>query len=189
MTSRVYGPRRDTERGFHERMEPGTRPSKSPKSPKTPNPSPLRRQRALALIIIGAALLAATVVFAVLGITAHGSSDTTVHQSSISQILALADQHKLKSATLAGNTVTVTATDGQQYVATKEDGQQLTNYLLAHGVKDVSVAKPADGTPSWVSIAMDVALFGFLAVLVVIMLRRSNSGGGPSQAAPFGRSR
>src|SRR5690348_1697840 len=131
-------------------MEPGTPPSKSPKSPKspkTPNPSPLRRQRALALIIIGAALLAATVVFAVLGLTAHGSSDSTVHQSSISQILSLAGQHKLKSATLTGNTVTVTATDGQQYVATKEDGQQLTDYLLAHGVKDVSVEKPADGTP------------------------------------------
>jgi cell division protease FtsH len=170
-------------------MEPGTRPSKPPKTPKTPNPSPLRRQRALALIIIGAALLAATAVFAVLGLAAHGSSDTTVHQSSISQILALADQHKLKSATLAGNTVTVTTNDGQQYVATKEDGQQLTGYLRAHGVQDVSVAKAADGTPGWASIAMDIALFGFLAALVLIMLRRSNSGGGTSQAVPFGRSR
>ncbi|MGZ3666783.1 MAG: cell division protein FtsH, partial [Ktedonobacterales bacterium] len=89
----------------------------------------MRRRRAIALALIGSALLVATIVLAIFTMSAHGQSTPDVHQTDISQVLSLADQHKLRSAVIAGNLVTVTATDGQQYSATKEDGQPLTQYL------------------------------------------------------------
>jgi cell division protease FtsH len=166
-------------------MDSGPRPPHPPKNGKQP---PLRRQRAMALMIVGSSLLAAVVVFAIIGFTARPQTGPVIHQTSIGQVLALTDQHAVRSATIDGNTITVTTTSGQQYAATKEDGQQLTTYLRAHGVTNVWVASPPDGMPNWVQALMEVLLFALLGLLIFAMLRR-NSGGGTGQAVPFGRSR
>ena len=165
-------------------MQPGARP---PTSPKTPKPPSFRRRRAIALIIAGSALLAATLVLAIFSLNGHDSGPL-IHQTSISQVLTLADQHKVKSAVLEGSQVTVTTTTGQQYSATREDGQQLTQYLRERGVSNITVTAPSQGLPAWVQVLLEIALFGFLGFLVLTMMRR-NSGGGAGQAVPFGRSK
>ena len=165
-------------------MQPGPRP---PTSPKTPKPPSLRKRRAIALIIAGSALLAATLVLAIFSLNGHDSGPQ-IHQTSISQVLTLADQHKVKSAVLEGSQVTVTTTTGQQYSATREDGQQLTQYLRERGVSNITVTAPSQGLPAWVQVLLEIALFGFLGFLVLTMMRRS-SGGGAGQAVPFGRSK
>jgi cell division protease FtsH len=166
-------------------MDSGPRPPQPPKNGKLP---PLRRQRAMALMIVGSSLLAAVVIFAVIGFTARPQTGPVIHRTDIGQVLTLIDQHSVRSATIDGNTVTITTTSGQQYAATKEDGQQLTLYLYAHGVTKVANVPPVDGMPSWVQAVMEVLLFVLLGLLVLAMLRR-NSGGGTGQAVPFGRSR
>ncbi|HEX6799595.1 MAG TPA: ATP-dependent zinc metalloprotease FtsH [Ktedonobacterales bacterium] len=165
-------------------MQPGPRPPTSPKTPKLPS---LRRRRAIALIIAGSALLAATIVLAIFSLNGRDTGPQ-IHQTSISQVLTLADQHKLKSAVLEGSQVTVTTVAGQQYSATREDGQQLTQYLRERGVSNITVTAPSQGLPAWVQVLLELALFGFLGFLVLTMMRR-NSGGGAGQAVPFGRSK
>ena len=97
----------------------------------------------MALMIVGSSLLAAVVVFAIIGITARPQAGgPVIHQTSIGQVLTLVDEHAVRSATIDGNTVTVKTTSGQQYAATKEDGQQLTSYLRAHGVANVAIVPP-----------------------------------------------
>ncbi|HEX8037381.1 MAG TPA: hypothetical protein VF510_26230, partial [Ktedonobacterales bacterium] len=79
-------------------MEPGTQPPKKSKTPKFPNPSSLRQRRAIALALVGSALLVATIVLAIFTISTRGQSTPDIRQSDISQVLSLADQHKLRSA-------------------------------------------------------------------------------------------
>ena len=166
-------------------MEPGTRQTKTPKSPKQ---SPFKQRRTIALALFGATLLAATIVLAIITLNGRGQSNPTVHQTDISQVLAYADHHQLRSAVIAGNVVTVTTTNGQQYSATKEDGQPLTQYLRDRNVS-VNISQPSDGQPAWGQIIMDVALFAFLGFMLVFMLRRSGGGNGSGHAMPFGRTR
>src|SRR5690349_1717193 len=105
-------------------MQPGAQPPKTPKTPKSPKQASLRQRRAIALAVVGSALLVATIVLAILTISTRGQSTAAdMYQTDISQVLSLADQHKLRSAVIASNLITVTTTDGQHYSATKEDGQ------------------------------------------------------------------
>src|SRR5437879_7654124 len=166
-------------------MEPGTQPPKKSKTPKLPNQSSLRQRRVIALALVGSALLVATIVLAIFTMSTRGQSTPDVHQTDISQVLSFADQHKLRSAVIAGNLVTVTTTDGQHYSATKEDGQPLTQYLRDRNVS-VSITQPIETQPAWGPILMDVALFAFLGVIVVVMLRRSGGANGSGQTMPFG---
>jgi len=164
-------------------MESGTPPpNKAPQSPKPPT----RQQRARALIVLGAALLVATVIFTVIGITGRNQGGPAVHDTSISSVLQMADKHQIASATIEGNLVTVVAKDGKHYDATKEDGQPLTQYLRDRGVQ-VTVQQP-EGSPAWVQGLLDVALLAGLGLLIFVVVRRSNSGAA-GQATPFGRSR
>jgi cell division protease FtsH len=127
-------------------------------------------------------------VLAIFTVSTRSQSTPDIHQTDISQVLSLADQHKLRSAVIAGNLVTVTTTDGQHYSATKEDGQPLTQYLRDRNVS-VNISQPIDSQPAWGQILMDVALFAFLGVIVVVMMRRSGGANGSGQTMPFGRSR
>jgi cell division protease FtsH len=138
-----------------------------------------------ALLLLGALVVALAAIFAVFALAGRPSGPV-VHQASISQVLGMADQHQLKSATLDGNTVTVTAKDGKEYSATKEDGQGLTQYLRDRGVQ-VSIQQADQGAPAWLQGSMSVALLVGLVLLVVMMARRS--GGASGQTMPFGRSR
>jgi cell division protease FtsH len=156
--------------------------SKAPKSPKLPPTSPRMR----ALLLLGALVLTSAIIFVALALAGR-TSGPVIHQTSISQVLGMADQHRLKSATLDGNTITVMAKDGKEYSATKEDGQSLTQYLRDRGVQ-VSVDQLDQGAPGWLQGATTVALLVGLGLLVLMMVRRSG-GGASGQTMPFGRSR
>src|SRR4051794_1543623 len=71
----------------------------------------------IALVLIGIALLAA-VGLHIVNISFGGVS---VQERPISDILNMADAHKLASVTLNGNEVTATTKTGQKYHAIKED--------------------------------------------------------------------
>jgi cell division protease FtsH len=147
----------------------------------------MTRRRVLILSIIGAALLASMMIVAAVTLNSH-SSGPQVQQTSISQVLALADQHKVKAAVIDGSQVTVTTVTGQEYSATREQGSQLTQYLRDRGVTNVTVTTPSQGMPAWAQVLLELLLFGFLGLLVFTMMRR-NSGGSAGQAVPFGRSK
>jgi cell division protease FtsH len=141
----------------------------------------------VAALIAVACVLGALVLVAGISLSLRAQDAPAVHETSISQVLTLADHHQLKSATIAGDDVTVVTVSNAQYHATKEDGQPLTQYLRDRGV-DVSVTQVNGGTPGWVQIFTDVVLFGGLLVLLVLLMRRSNNAGS-GQAVPFGRSK
>ncbi|MGH2503790.1 MAG: ATP-dependent metallopeptidase FtsH/Yme1/Tma family protein [Ktedonobacterales bacterium] len=163
-------------------MHPVPPPSPTPKSPKRP----ASKQRRSLLIVLAVALILGAIIAVIgMGVSSRSSSKPPQH-TSISYVLSLADQHQLKSATLRGNTVDVVTIAGKEYVATKEAGQSLTDYLRARGAT-VNVAAAA-GTPGWLQALMELAVFGFLGFLVFMLMRRSSSGGS-GQAVPFGRSR
>jgi hypothetical protein len=128
----------------------------------------------IAALIAVACVLGALVLVAGISLSLRAQDAPAVHEASISQVLTLADHHQLKSATIAGDDVTVVTTSNVQYHATKEAGQPLTQYLRDDGV-DVSVTQTSGGTPGWVQILTDVVLFGGLLVLLVLLMRRSNS--------------
>jgi cell division protease FtsH len=160
---------------------------RSPKAPKPPRFGFLSQRPQLLAIVVVTCVLGALLLVAGISLNQRAPDAHPVHATNISQVLQLADAHQLRSATIAGNDVTVTAADGQRYSASKETGQPLTQYLRDRGVA-VSVQTPSDGAPSWVQILMDVALFGFLGFLFFVLLRRSG-GTGSGQAVSFGRTR
>ncbi|HBE29709.1 MAG TPA: hypothetical protein DDW25_12575, partial [Ktedonobacter sp.] len=59
--------------------------------------------------------------------------DRTVDKP-ITDVLNMADQHKIKTALISGNVILATGTNGQKYQAYKEDGQTVTDSLRHDGV-------------------------------------------------------
>ncbi|MGO8948725.1 MAG: ATP-dependent zinc metalloprotease FtsH [Ktedonobacterales bacterium] len=160
---------------------------------KSPKSSPSHKQQAsswhnlriMVPVLVATMLLVGLVLFVV---STHQQSNPVVHETSISQVLSLADQHKLRSASIDDDTVTVTTSNGQRYSATKEDGQILTQYFRDRGV-DVSVVPADSAAPIWLSVVAEVAVFGLIISLAVVVMRRSTGAGGAGHAVPFGRSR
>ncbi len=166
---------------------------RSPKSPKSPKRTGLvrvvdamRHRRALTAVLILGVMLA--VVFVAAGVTfsLRGAAGPVIHQTSISQVLTLADHHALRSVTLKGDQVTATTRTGAMYQATKESGQPLTDYFKSRGA-NVSVASADDAVGRWIQMGIEVGVVLLIVVLFVAAARRSSPGNG--QAVPFGRSR
>ncbi|HLZ23748.1 MAG TPA: ATP-dependent zinc metalloprotease FtsH [Ktedonobacterales bacterium] len=162
-------------------MDPAPGPSKTPKFPR-------HSRRTLMLLLTIAMVISVLAVAGDIFISTRNSSGPVIHQTSISTLLTLADRHEAHSAVIAGNTITVTAANGQVYTATKEDGQALTQYLRDRGV-NVTVQAPDSGMPGWAQVLLNLGIFAFLAVLLFVIIRRSSASGGSSQAVPFGRSK
>ncbi|MGH2516069.1 MAG: hypothetical protein ACRDHP_10485 [Ktedonobacterales bacterium] len=133
-------------------MDPAPGPTKTPKTPNTSKTSKTpkfpRHRRSLLLLLGVAVVISATAIGAGILISAQSGGAPVIHQTSISNVLTLADHHQVRSAVIEGNTVTVTAANGQEYAATKEDGQALTQYLRDRGAS-VSVQTPDSGPPGW----------------------------------------
>ena len=164
-------------------MESGNKPPKSPQSPQRQVPF-LRNPRVILLALVTFAM---AVGLAMVVIYTHQPTGPVIHQTSISQVLSLADQHKLRSASINSDSVTVVTDNGVRYAAIKEDGQTLTSYFRARGIQ-VSVVAPDASPPVWASAVAEGMLFMLLIALAIVIMRRSN-GGGTGQAMPFGRSR
>src|SRR5260221_261677 len=164
-----------------------------PQSPKTPHSSIWQRLRELlrnrrlvvaTLIVVGALVFG----FAITAISSHVAERTgaPTHNVAISQVLSLADQHQLRAVTLQGNLVQATASNGQVYIATKEDGQSLTNYFRDRGAS-VSVDEQGGSTSQTLQMIIEIGMVLLVVGFLVVMMRRGNASSG--QAVPFGRSR
>src|SRR5215469_1355563 len=88
----LYLSRRLVERGFALHMESGNKSPKSSVPPKRQVPS-WRNIRVIVLLLVALVVLGGLVEFA---ISTHHQSGPVVHETSISQVLSLADQHKLR---------------------------------------------------------------------------------------------
>jgi cell division protease FtsH len=169
-------------------MDRSPQSPKSPKSPKKPRFAALLQRRRLltlglaSIAVLGVAFVAASVTYGV-----RPGADDKTRNVKISQVLTLADQHRLKSVVLNGDSVAATAQDGHIYVATKETGQPLTTYFRDRGAA-VSVEPQSDGGSHWLQVGIEFgAVILILGFLVFAMRRNTTSGSG--QAVPFGRSR
>ncbi len=99
-----------------------------PKGPQkaTNTPSRFGRHRTLFVCVaLGIALLVFVVVYLV---TVTPGQKRTIDKP-ISDVLNMADQHRLKSALITGDEIFATGTSGQQYHAYKEEGQPVTDIL------------------------------------------------------------
>ena len=82
------------------------------------------------LVLLGALLLTLTILRFV-DVTA-GRNNTV--DKPISDVLNMADQHKLKSVSIVGDEVYAISISGQKYTASKEDGQPVTDIFRHDGV-------------------------------------------------------
>ncbi|GAC1377844.1 MAG: ATP-dependent zinc metalloprotease FtsH [Ktedonobacteraceae bacterium] len=160
-------------------------PQHNNQDPKGPQKVTNKRSRLIrfsvsaALILLGMALLVLVVVRI---INVNVGHDNTVDKP-ISDVLNMADQHKLKSASITGNEIFATGTSGQQYHAFKEEGQTVTDILRRD---NVAVTIDNGQTNQWAQGLADLVLIGLIVGSVVFFIRRGNMG---SQAAPFSRSK
>jgi cell division protease FtsH len=127
------------------------------------------------------ALIAASVVSRV-----NAKPGPVQRDVSISQVLNMAAQHHIVAVTLAGDQVSATGTDHIVYLTTKEPGQSLTSYFVAHGAS-VSVQPASTGLSQWLPIALEAGLVALVIIVMFTAMRRASPGNG--QAVPFGRSR
>jgi cell division protease FtsH len=112
--------------------------------------------------------------------------DNTVDRP-ITDVLNMADQHKLQSVVISGNDIVATDLNGQKYHAFKEDGLVVTDILRHDGVT-VSVGNGQ--TMQWQQTLVDVLLIVLMVGGVILLARRVGGMGGlGGQALPFGRSK
>jgi cell division protease FtsH len=153
-------------------------PSSTPKATRKRNVL-VRVILPIALIIVGVSLIA-TLGFHLINIS-FGS--VSVQEKPISDILNMADTHKLASVTLSGNDVNATGKTGQQYHAVKEDGQSVTEIFRHDGV---AVNVDSGQRQQWVQGGIDIFIILLVAGAMYFFIRRSGMGG---QSLPFARSK
>jgi cell division protease FtsH len=156
-----------------------------PDSPRSPQKTTKRRT---SLIRYGVPILVILLIVAIFVLVkTHAMSlnfgISNPQEMPISDVLNLADHHQLKSVTISDDDIFATGTKGQQYHATKEDGQTVTEIFRHDGVTvDVD-----DGQRTqWEQVVIDVLLVGLIVGALLFFLRRGGAGG---QAATFTRSR
>jgi cell division protease FtsH len=97
-----------------------------------------------------------------------------VQEKPISDLLALADQHKLASVIVTRDDLNAVSTDGQHYHALKEDGQVVTDLLRQDGVM---VQVTNDSGAAWEQTGFDLLFLGAAAGLLLFIVFRSGLGG------------
>ncbi len=133
----------------------------------------------VALAALGVALL----TFAAVRLVNISVGASVAQEKPISSVLNMADQHKLKSVTLNGNDVLATGVNEQQYHATKEDGQAVTEIFRHDGVV-VNIDNTQQG--QWSQGVLDLLLILLVVGGMYFLIRRGGIG---SHAMPFSRSK
>ena len=160
-------------------------PQQDNQEPKSPQKAPRKRSRLVRysvsalLVLLGVVLLG----FVVLRFVNATTGRNNVVDKPISDVLNMADQHKLKSALIQGNDIFATSTTGQKYHAYKEDGQPVTDTLRHDGV---TVTIDNGQSIQWAQGVVDILLIALIVGSVYFFLRRSGIGG---QVTPFARSK
>src|SRR6266567_1123105 len=160
-------------------------PQEDNQKPKSPEKATRKRSRLVrysvsAFVVLLGALLLGFVALRVVNATIARDS---VVDKPISDVLNMADQHKLKTALIQGNEVFATSSTGQKYHAYKEDGQTVTDTLRHDGV---AVTIDNGQSTQWGQGVVDILLIALIVGSVYCCLRRSGIGG---QVTPFARSK
>src|SRR5438105_5795965 len=160
-------------------------PQENNQEPKSPEKATRKRSRLVrysvsAFVVLLGALLLGFVALRVVNATIARDS---VVDKPISDVLNMADQHKLKTALIQGNEVFATSSTGQKYHAYKEDGQTVTDTLRHDGV---AVTIDNGQNTQWGQGVVDILLIALIVGSVYFFLRRSGIGG---QVTPFARSK
>src|SRR2546423_958356 len=153
--------------------------------PKRPEKATRKRSRLVrysvsAFVVLLGALLLGFVALRVVNATIARDS---VVDKPISDVLNMADQHKLKTALIQGNEVFATSSTGQKYHAYKEDGQTVTDTLRHDGV---AVTIDNGQSTQWGQGVVDILLIALIVGSVYFFFRRGGVGG---QVPPFARSK
>src|SRR2546423_6932997 len=160
-------------------------PQQDNQEPKSPQKAPRKRSRLVRysvsalLVLMGVALLG----FVVLRFVNATTGRNSVVDKPISDVLNMADQHKLKTALIQGNEVFATSSTGQKYHAYKEDGQTVTDTLRHDGV---AVTIDSGQNTQWGQGVVDILLIALIVGSVYFFFRRGGMGG---QVTPFARSK
>ena len=160
-------------------------PQENNQEPKSPEKATRKRSRLVrysvsAFVVLLGALLLGFVALRVVNATIARDS---VVDKPISDVLNMADQHKLKTALIQGNEVFATSSTGQKYHAYKEDGQTVTDTLRHDGV---AVTIDNGQSTQWGQGVVDILLIALIVGSVYFFFRRGGMGG---QVTPFARSK
>jgi len=160
-------------------------PQEDNQEPKSPEKATRKRSRLVrysvsAFVVLLGALLLGFVALRVVNATIARDS---VVDKPISDVLNMADQHKLKTALIQGNEVFATSSTGQKYHAYKEDGQTVTDTLRHDGV---AVSIDSGQNTQWGQGVVDILLIALIVGSVYFFFRRGGVGG---QVTPFARSK
>src|SRR2546421_2337787 len=160
-------------------------PQENNQEPKSPEKATRKRSRLVrysvsAFVVLLGALLLGFVALRVVNATIARDS---VVDKPISDVLNMADQHKLKTALIQGNEVFATSSTGQKYHAYKEDGQTVTDTLRHDGV---AVTIDNGQNTQWGQGVVDILLIALIVGSVYFFFRRGGVGG---QVTPFTRSK
>src|SRR5256714_958504 len=160
-------------------------PQENNQEPKSPEKATRKRSRLVrysvsAFVVLLGALLLGFVALRVVNATIARDS---VVDKPISDVLNMADQHKLKTALIQGNEVFATSSTGQKYHAYKEDGQTVTDTLRHDGV---AVTIDNGQNTQWGQGVVDILLIALIVGSVYFFFRRGGVGG---QVTPFARSK
>ncbi|MDA8219794.1 MAG: ATP-dependent zinc metalloprotease FtsH [Dehalococcoidales bacterium] len=132
-------------------------------------------------------LVSAVVLFALIAllgvVVVRAASSPEIPTVAITDILNRAENHQIVEAQVVGDVVTVKDVNGNQFRATKETGQPVSEILRQDGVA-VTVTGPEQPV-------MPTVLFAFIPLLVVFGLLwfLMRQGGLNNQAFSFGKSR
>ncbi|HYU75020.1 MAG TPA: ATP-dependent zinc metalloprotease FtsH [Ktedonobacteraceae bacterium] len=160
-------------------------PQEDNQEPKSPEKATRKRSRLVRysvsafLVLLGALLLG----FVALRVVNATIARDSVVDKPISDVLNMADQHKLKTALIQGNEVFATSSTGQKYHAYKEDGQTVTDTLRHDGV---AVSIDSGQNTQWGQGVVDILLIALIVGSVYFFFRRGGVGG---QVTPFARSK
>jgi cell division protease FtsH len=160
-------------------------PQEDNQEPKSPEKATRKRSRLVRysvsafLVLLGALLLG----FVALRVVNATIARDSVVDKPISDVLNMADQHKLKTALIQGNEVFATSSTGQKYHAYKEDGQTVTDTLRHDGV---AVTIDSSQNTQWGQGVVDILLIALIVGSVYFFFRRGGLGG---QVTPFARSK
>src|SRR5437763_2575219 len=130
------------------------------------------------VVLLGAAVLG-VIIFRVVS----GMSHVNTIEKPISDVLNLADHHKLTSVTISGNDVVAIDIKGQHYHGSKEDGQPVTEIFRRDGVT-VNIDNGQQG--QWTQVLVDVVFLALVGGVLFFFFKRGGMGG---QASAFGRSK
>lgn len=161
-------------------------PRQDDQKPKGPTPQKATKKSSR-LVRYGAPIALAVLGIIVLGFLIFRVANVSLERDNtidkpITDVLNMADHHKLQSVVISGNDIIATGANGQKYHAYKEDGEIVTDILRHDGV---TVSIENGQSAQWPQTLSEVLLIALVVGCVVFFMRRGMGG----QATPFARSK